>query len=417
MELLDEFSPDIILLDMRIPDMEGVDVLKAIKERKPSVSVVVLTGWGSISNAVETMKLGAEHYLTKPVALPELDLTLDRIIEIRRLRLEKQYYQRRMSRVIAGVSHETTRLHHVIDLMAENADTTVLLLGESGTGKGLVAEEIHHRSSRRERPFLHINCSAMPEPLLESELFGHERGAFTGAHETKPGLIEVADGGTVFLDEVADLPLSIQPKLLRMIETHAFKRVGGTREMQVDVRVIAASNRDLAARVSAGVFREDLYYRLNVFPVEIPPLRERPDDIPAIARHFVSEYNRILGKSIDGFSEEALALMKRYVWPGNVRELKNVVERAMVLTKEPVMDADLLPAEIAIGRGDYTRPGLGENRRRDAPKTLEEVEREYILKVLESENNNRTRAAKVLGIARSTLLEKLKKYGTPTLFT
>lgn len=217
MELLDEFSPDIILLDMRIPDMEGVDVLKAIKERKPSVSVVVLTGWGSISNAVETMKLGAEHYLTKPVALPELDLTLDRIIEIRRLRLEKQYYQRRMSRVIAGVSHETTRLHHVIDLMAENADTTVLLLGESGTGKGLVAEEIHHRSSRRERPFLHINCSAMPEPLLESELFGHERGAFTGAHETKPGLIEVADGGTVFLDEVADLPLSIQPKLLRMI--------------------------------------------------------------------------------------------------------------------------------------------------------------------------------------------------------
>jgi two-component system response regulator AtoC len=283
------------------------------------------------------------------------------------------------------------------------------LLGESGTGKELVAREIHRRSSRSDRPFLDINCAVLSETLLESEMFGHERGAFTDARELKQGLFEVADGGTVLLDEVGDMPLAVQPKLLRVLETQRFKRVGGTRDIAVNVRVVAATNRDLERAVAEGRFREDLYYRLKVFPVTMPPLRERPEDIPVLIDYFVQHFNATLKQNVTGFSPGALELMQAYPWPGNVRELKNIVERAIVLSRSELVPVEFLPREITgeeCATGDAgRRPAGGENHR-----PLAEMEREYILKILRAEKDNRTTTAKILGISRSTLHEKLKKY-------
>jgi transcriptional regulator with PAS, ATPase and Fis domain len=312
---------------------------------------------------------------------------------------------------VVGASTEIYRLHHMIALMAENADTTVLLLGESGTGKELVAREIHRQSSRHERPFLDINCAVLSETLLESEIFGHERGAFTDARERKPGLLEVADGGTVFLDEIGEMPIAVQPKLLRVLETRSFKRLGGTRDISVNVRIIAATNRDLTRAVQTGRFREDLYYRLKVFPVDIPPLRERPGDIPILVNHFVNHYNGALKKNISGFTPAAMDLLKRYVWPGNVRELRNIVERAMVLSRNVALDVELLPREII---GSLLNEGRAILSPANSPleiKSLEHMERDYILEVLRSREGNRSVTARLLGIARSTLQEKLRKYG------
>ena len=404
-------SPDIILLDMRLSDMDGIDILKRLNGQGCASSVVVMTGCGSIPNAVEAVKLGAAHYLTKPVEPAELSALLDRIIETRKLRLENLYYQEPMDNPVVGVSMEIQKLHHMIDLMAENADTTVLLLGESGTGKELVAREIHRRSRRRERLFLDVNCAVLSETLLESEMFGHERGAFTDAREFKRGLLEVAEGGTVLLDEIGEMPLSVQPKLLRVLETHSFKRVGATRDVHVNVRIIAATNRDLSRAVADGRFREDLYYRLKVFPVHIAPLREREEDIPALVDYFVGQFNATLKKNITGFTPEALDLLKGYTWPGNVRELRNVVERAMVLSKVTAIGADLLPREISgfqehAAAGAHEAKGGSSDRRR-----LADIERAYIVEVFHHEKKNRTTTARALGISRSTLQNKLKKYG------
>jgi len=409
--LADEFAPDVILLDMRLPDKDGMETLRELKKRNCTAAVVFMTAWGSISSAVDAIKLGAEQYLTKPVELVELDALTDRIIETRKLKIENLYYQERMDHPVVGVSKEIQKLHRMIDLMAENADTTVLLFGESGTGKELVSREIHRRSMRRERPFLDINCSALPETLLESEMFGHERGAFTDARELKRGLFEVADGGTVFLDEIGEMPLSVQPKLLRVLETLSFKRVGGTRDIQVNVRIIAATNRELGKAVDAGSFRDDLYYRLKVFPVVIPPLRERRDDIQILTDYFVGQFNVSLKKNITGFTPEAMSLMTGYPWPGNVRELKNVIERAMVLSKNTVIDPEMLPREI-VGKWEE-RHDSGRSTRvaSDDKRPLRDVEREYILDVFTSENKNRSTTARILGISRSTLQEKLKKFG------
>ncbi len=411
LRLADEATPDVILLDMRLPDMDGLEALRSLRKKGCSASVIIMTAWGTISNAVEAVKLGAEQYLTKPFELIELDTTLDRIIEARKLRLENLYYLERLDHAVVGVSNEVLKLHRMIDLMAENADTTVLLLGESGTGKELVAREIHRRSARRARPFLDINCAALPEGLLESEMFGHERGAFTGAHELKRGLFEVADGGTVFLDEIGEMPVPVQPRLLRVLESRSFKRVGGTRELQVNVRIIAATNSDLARSVDEGRFREDLYYRLNVFPLLMPPLRERPEDIPALTGYFVNQFNQTLKKKITGFTEAAMEAMTLYPWPGNVRELRNVVERALVLSKAPIIGVDLLPREIADAGGIPQAPEQPARKAQGPWRSLDRMEREYILEVFRAEKENRSVTAKVLGIARSTLLEKLKKYG------
>ncbi len=407
-----KLAPDIILLDMKLPDMDGIDILKRLKGEGCTASLVIMTGCGSIPNAVEAIKLGAEHYLTKPVELAELSTLMDRIMEMRKLRLENRYYQQLMDNLVVGVSMPVQKLHHMIDLMAENADTTVLLLGESGTGKELVAREIHRRSRRSERLFLDINCAVLSETLLESEMFGHERGAFTDAREFKPGLLEVADGGTVFLDEIGEMPLSVQPKLLRVLETHSFKRVGATRDVHVNVRIVAATNKDLSQAVAAGRFREDLYYRLKVFPVHIPPLRERPEDIPALVDHFVAQLNATLKKNITGFTPGAMDLLKNYAWPGNVRELRNIVERAMVLSKVTAVGADLLPREVsgvqdhAVVRAAPLAKGKGQDTR-----LLVDMERDYIVEVFHREKKNRSTTARALGISRSTLQNKLKKYG------
>ena len=410
-ELADKFSPDIILLDVKLPDMDGIEVLKKLKAQGSTAAIVIMTGGGSIPNAVEAIKLGAEQYLTKPLVFAELDRLIDRIIETRKLRIENLYYRHRMDHPISGTSMEVQKLHHLIDLMAENADTTALLLGESGTGKELVAREIHRRSARSERPFLDINCAVLSETLLESEIFGHERGAFTDARELKRGLLEVADGGTVLLDEVGEMPFAVQPKLLRVLESRSFRRVGGTRDIPVNVRIIAATNRNLEKAVAEGRFREDLYYRLHVFPIQLPPLRQRPMDIPVLTAYFLNLFNATLKKSMTGFTPRAMELMGRYSWPGNVRELKNIVERAMVLSKSAVIDVDMLPREIAGLQYGTEEAAHGPPVNGLRKKTLADVEREHILVVLRAEGNNRTAAAKVLGISRSTLQDKLKKYG------
>jgi len=409
--LAETSCPDIILLDMKLSDLDGMEVLKQCRALPQAASIIVMTGGGSIANAVEAIKLGAEHYLTKPFNLNELTALADRIIETRKLRLENRYYRHRRDHAVVGASPATVRIHHMIDLMAENADTTVLLLGESGTGKELVAQEIHRRSARRERPFLDINCAAIAGNLLESEMFGHERGAFTDARDRKQGLFEVADGGTVFLDEIGELPLALQPKLLRVLETRGFKRVGGTRELQVNVRLIAATNRDLGRDMAAGRFREDLYYRLNVFPVELPPLRDRPEDIPILTAYFVDHYKNALKKPVSGFTPEALDLLQQYSWPGNVRELRNIVERVIVLSTGASLHHDLLPPEITGLVPHQARSDRSSRKSSRLERSLNDMEREYILAVLEAQNGNRSTTAKVLGIARSTLQEKLKKYG------
>ncbi len=408
--LIDEYTPDVVLLDLRLPDANGLDILKQIRAHDSTSSIVMMTGWGSIENAVLAIKEGAEQYLLKPISLRDLDALTDRIMEKRKLLLENLYYQERMDHPVVGRSMEVHKLHHLIDLMGENAHTTVLLTGESGTGKELVAREIHRRSPRRERPFLDVTLAALPESIIESQLFGHERGAFTDARELKRGLLEVADGGTVFLDEAGEMPLSVQPKLLRVLETHCFKRVGGNRDIQVDVRVIAATNRDLARGVSDGWFREDLYYRLSGFPIVIPPLRERPEDIPVLAGCFVGQFNAMLNRNIAGFTEQAMNAMVKYPWPGNVRELRNVVERAMVLAAGKVIGEDLLPKDLA-GTGAGARHSRGRGKESEGMhKSLTEMERDHIRRILLVENGNRSHAAKVLGISRSTLLEKIKKY-------
>jgi DNA-binding NtrC family response regulator len=407
--LAESFAPDVVLLDMKLPDMGGLDVLRHLKEQGCRASVVIMTGWGSIGNAVEAIKLGAEQYLTKPAQLVELSAMINRIIETRKLRIENRYYRQLLDHPVLGTSMAIQTLHHMIDLMAENADTTTLLLGESGTGKELAAREIHRRSPRSDRPFLDINCAVLSETLLESEMFGHERGAFTDARELKQGLFEVADGGTVLLDEVGDMPLAVQPKLLRVLETQRFKRVGGTRDIAVNVRVIAATNRDLEQAVAEGRFREDLYYRLKVFPVTMPPLRERREDIPVLIDYFVRHFNATLKQNISGFSPEAQKLMQAYAWPGNVRELKNIVERAMVLSRNNLVPVDLLPREIT-GEERATGDTVHRQAGSEAYRPLAAMERDYILKVLRAEGGNRTTTAKLLGISRSTLHEKLKKY-------
>jgi DNA-binding NtrC family response regulator len=407
--LAESFAPEVVLLDMKLPDMGGLDVLRHLKEQGCRASIVVMTGWGSIGNAVEAIKLGAEQYLTKPAQLVELSALINRIVETRKLRIENRYYRQLLDHPVVGTSMAIQTLHHMIDLMAENASTTTLLLGESGTGKELAAREIHRRSPRSDRPFLDINCAVLSETLLESEMFGHERGAFTDARELKQGLFEVADGGTVLLDEVGDMPLAVQPKLLRVLETQRFKRVGGTRDIVVNVRVIAATNRDLERAVAEGRFREDLYYRLKVFPVTMPPLRERPEDIPVLIDYFVRHFNATLKQNVTGFSPGALELMQAYAWPGNVRELKNIVERAMVLSRGELVPVELLPREIT-GEESATADAGHRQAGSENHRPLAEMEREYILKILRAEKDNRTTTAKILGISRSTLHEKLKKY-------
>ncbi len=420
-------EPEVILLDLRLPDGDGLEILERLQGVCPEAAVILLTGHGSVEVAVTAIKKGAEDFLEKdPGSLEVTELRVERALEMLKLRRENRYYRYqahgRAPGQISGDSPAIREIHAMVDLLAKAPQTTVLVQGESGSGKELVARAIHYRSARADKPFLEINCAGLSEHLLESELFGHERGAFTDAKALKRGLLEIADGGTLFLDEIGDMPLAIQPKFLRVLENRTFRRVGGTRDISVDVRVITASNKDLSKLVEKQTFREDLYYRLKVMPFTVPPLRERGNDILVLADLFVQEFNGMLKKRIRGYSPEAQQVLLAYSWPGNVRELRNVTERGMILCQGETIPISCLPAELQQLAGTMPAPPpvLAPEAPGQAPEvgqplgalgTLEEMEQRYIREVLASVSGNRSQAARVLGISRSTLQDKIRRYG------
>jgi two-component system response regulator AtoC len=408
LQMVDEVSPDVVLLDLRLPDMDGMDMLRTLKGRHPEVAIIIITGFGQIQSAVEAIKAGASDYLEKPFEhLEKLKLAVSRALEevrakreIHRLHglQEKQY---RVDQLI-GESESTLNLRKLIGKLARSEAQTILVHGESGTGKELVARGLHYESARRDFPFMEVNCAAITETLFESELFGHEKGAFTDAKAAKKGLMELADRGTLFLDEVSEMSPNSQAKFLRCLQERVFRRVGGTRDIRVDVRIIAATNRPLETRVKEGLFREDLFYRLNVIPILIPPLRERREDVMPLARHFLRESAMRSHKQIKGFTPEAERLMLVYAWPGNVRELRNLIERLVILGASEPIEPQHLPVQFVAQAEALPRPeSLNEF------KTLAEVERAYINQVMQRVEANKSKAAKILGISRQTLRKKL----------
>jgi DNA-binding NtrC family response regulator len=408
----------LVLTDLRMPHGSGLDVLRASKEANPDAPVVLMTAYGSIDEAVQAMKDGAHDFLQKPVDSNHLLLLVERALEQLRLRTENVLLREEWSRRygfprIIGESEAIKRAVAETQRVA-TTDTTVLLLGESGTGKELFARAVHHLSPRREKPFVAVNCAAIPETLIESELFGHERGAFTGATERRPGKFELASGGTIFLDEIGELPVSAQSKLLRAIEEKVVDRVGGRAPVPVDVRVVAATNRDLQAAAESGDFRRDLYFRLAVFPVRVPPLRERGEDVLLLARHFAAQLGRELRKREASLSDEAVAALRAHRWPGNVRELENAIERACILADSSV----LAPADLGLARAADRREDEDASAGFDTSGTLAEaaeraargVERRKIAQALRAHEGNKTRAAEELGVSYKTLLTKIKEY-------
>ncbi len=398
------------MLDLHLPDMHGLDVLKAMRESDPDALVVVMTAFPEVRTAVDCVKAGAYDYLNKPFELDDLKEIVRRALETRSLRLEVERLRTRATSPgpIEGMVGSSSAFNSLVEItrrIAAAPRVPVLIRGESGTGKERVAQAIHNLSPRVAGPWVTLNCSALAEGLLESEMFGHEKGAFTSAVAAKRGLLELADGGTLFLDEVGDLSLALQPKLLRALETQTFRRVGGQKELQVDVRFVAATNRDLSAMVKAGTFREDLYYRLNVGSIEMPPLRARVGDIQALARRFLDEASKIMGMPNAELDRQSCELIEQYAWPGNIRELRNVMERALILSGGETIQPLHLPKEIsAAGKG--VLPATD-----DATLSLAEVERRHIRRVLTAHRGNKTHAAKVLGITRLTLRTKIAEYG------
>ncbi len=401
---------DLILMDIRMVRISGIEALEEIRRLNPAIPIILMTAYASVETAVEALKKGAYDYLTKPLDFDELRLVLERGLEHTRLKEENLLLKERLGirfdrRNIIGRSESMTRL---LDLVAQVApsEATVLLGGESGTGKEVIAAAIHYNSLRKEKPFIKINCAAITETLLESELFGHEKGAFTGADRRKEGKFRQADGGTILLDEVSEMSLAMQVKLLRVLQEREITRVGGDEVIPIDVRVITATNRDLVREIAAGRFREDLYYRLNVVTLQVPPLRERKEDIPLLAAHFLKEFAEKNRKELKGFTPRALDRMLRYSWPGNVRELMNTVERGVVLSRSDYLDeSDLSPILLGKESPEENPECAGGN------SSLEVVEKETILKTLEEAGGNKSEAARRLGITRRTLHQKLKKYG------
>jgi two-component system response regulator AtoC len=417
-EALQRHPVDVMLTDLRMPGMDGLELMKMAAKISPHTQTIMLTAYGSVENAVEAMKHGAFNYLTKPVNLDNLELLVKQAIQARELQAENVELRRRLEEKF-GFEHilgGSVAMQRVFESIRQIAPTkaNVLVLGESGTGKELIANAIHANSPRREGPFVPVHCAALAKTLLESELFGHEKGAFTGAVASKPGKLERADGGTLFLDEISEIALDVQVKLLRVLETWQFERVGGIKPIRVDVRLIAATNRELAEAVKDGAFREDLYYRLNVVSIAVPPLRARRDDIPVLVEAFLAEFAAANRKKIAGIAPEALDALTAYEWPGNVRELRNTIESLVVLARSPQITFDMLPAQFkAAASPEAGPPGAARPGAVLLPPgtSLQEAERLLIEETLRKTGFNVSQAAKHLGISRRTLHRKINEYG------
>lgn len=402
-----ENVPDIVLLDMNLPDINGIEILRTIKKDISDLPVIMITAYGSIDSAIHAIKTGALDYIVKPFDAEKLKLTVNRALELFKLRNELEMFKGKAQqqygfhRIVA----DSAEIKKAIDIAKRLAasDTTVLIQGESGTGKELFSRAIHCASVRQDKPFIDLNCSALPVHLIESELFGYEKGAFTDAKSSKKGIFELADKGTLFLDEIGDMDLSTQVKLLRVIETKSFKRLGGTKDINVDVRIISATNSDLKKAIEKGLFREDLYYRINVVPLIIPALRNRKQDIPSLVNYFIKTISQELKKEISGIDDEALNYFMQYNWPGNVRELKNIIERMILLTNETVLKKEYMPIELIESSGSA-------NTEQYSSMELEKVEKELIIKALALAEGNQTKAAQALSISRDALRYRIKKH-------
>ena len=410
LSLLEEESIDLVITDLKLPGMGGLEFLQAVKQRHPALPVIVMTAYGSVETAVEAMKRGASDYVLKPFSLAEMRMVVRKELDVQQLRQENRSLREALAKRYQhpNVVAQSPKMQEVLATVERVAPTnsTVLLGGESGVGKDLIARAIHEKSRRASGPFIKINSTAIPENLIESELFGYEKGAFTGATTSKPGKFELADKGTIFLDEIGDIPLATQVKLLRVLQEREFERLGGTRLIKVDVRLIAATNRDLRAALEQGTFREDLYYRLNVVPIDIAPLRERKEDIPDLVQLFIKRFAVDSGKPINGITPSAMQALVDYYWPGNVRELQNVIERACALAKGKELEIsdihlDSLRAKPGTAHDNFLPPGF----------TLEQWEDEMIREALRRANNNKSQAARLLGLSRNALRYRLSKIG------
>jgi len=415
LKILREESPDLVLLDIQLPGISGIEVLEKAKEIDDETIVIMVTALGVLETAVKAMRMGAYDYINKPFNLDELSIQIKKALETGELRKEVAHLRSEQSRKygIGNLIAESRHMKNVLTMVekiARSDASTVLVQGESGTGKELIAKAIHYESARSDKPFLAINCAAVPETLLESELMGHEKGAFTDARVQKKGLFEMADGGTLFLDEIGDMEPGMQAKLLRVLEERSFRRVGGTKDIQVDVRIISATNQDLVRAMEERTFRNDLYYRIQVIPIFLPPLRERKDDVMPLVSHFVSHFNREFGKNVKGVSKMAEKFLIEYEWPGNIRELKNIIERAIILENEEVLLLEHLPQELVAKAGGC---GVGPiNIRLPAEGIdIEDVERELIRQSLEISEGNQSKAAKKLNLGIDAFRYRMKKFG------
>jgi two-component system response regulator AtoC len=413
LERFDSEKIDLVLTDLKLPGMSGVDLLARIRTQDTDVPVIVLTAHGTVQTAVAAMKSGAFDYILKPFDIEAIELVIRRALEMQRYRTENRFLKEQAEDTpafehLVGTSPAMQAIYALVRQVAL-AKTAVLITGETGTGKELVARAIHNLSPRRDKLFVPLNCAAIPPDLLESELFGHQRGAFTGAHAERAGKFELADGGTLFLDEIGDMAYPLQAKMLRVLQEGVVERVGSNKTIRVDVRLLSSTNRDLAGSIRSGTFREDLYYRLNVFHIQLPPLRERREDVGPLAQYFIRKFGEELGKGPLQVAEAALPLVTQYDWPGNVRELRNLMERAAVLARTPVVDADLIRVLLPSAPVEPA-PATGPESLALEP-AVEEVERKLILRALGASDDNKAEAARLLGVSERTLWYKLKRYG------